>query len=143
MPTTLTGFTSLAEVWNYSHYGTVYYRAPLDMCAYPVTVVHKYRNGKLRIHAPGLKFTADAGHLERFGRSSHEVKTRPTFTLSDDGTMDTVVECSECGAEVRFTFASGPDELGEGPEAYDAFVADCIENAASDHVCESDDSEAV
>ncbi len=83
--------------------------------------------------------------------------------LSDDGTMDTVLRCTDCGEEFRFSY-DGPDEqpdtsewtdgerdwferTGEYPEdraadAYDAFVDWAIEDATNDHECPSaDDSE--
>ena len=44
----------------------VHYQAPLDYSPVPVVVVRKFKNGKLRIRAPHLTFTADAGHLDRF-----------------------------------------------------------------------------
>jgi RNase P subunit RPR2 len=34
------------------------------------------------------------------------------FNLSDDGTLDTVVTCSECGAELRYNF-DGDMEAGQ------------------------------
>ncbi len=49
------------------------------------------------------------------------------FELSDDGTMDTVLVCSFCGVEARYTFD------GEDGESYDEFVAWAIEDAEGDH----------
>lgn len=41
------------------------------------------------------------------------------FFLSDDGTLDTVFECAECGHVERFTYdADMDDERSEGPRAY-------------------------
>lgn len=51
--------------------------------------------------------------------------------LGDDGTLDTVIVCSECGEEFRFNFD------GDGERAYRAFVAECKNQAAADHVCET------
>lgn len=50
------------------------------------------------------------------------------FELSDDGTMDTVVRCTECGQEDRYNFEPGPDADEDADDtdneaAYDAFVA--------------------
>ncbi len=63
-----------------------------------------------------------------------------TFSLADDGTMDTVISCDDCGAELRYNFDPGPDEA-DGEEAYDAFVAWCIEDAESEHECETVDAD--
>ena len=53
-----------------------------------------------------------------------------TFELTDDGTMDTVLRCSDCGGEQRFTdYAS--DEEG----AYAEWVEECVAFAESDHEC--------
>jgi len=61
------------------------------------------------------------------------------FELTDDGTMDTVVRCTECGQELRYNYdPSGPgaedSELSD-EDAYDAFIAECIEDAESEHEC--------
>jgi len=53
------------------------------------------------------------------------------FTLSDDGTMDTVVTCSECGQDERYTFQ------GDGDETYDEYVTYALEDAAIDHECKA------
>lgn len=58
--------------------------------------------------------------------------------LTDDGTLDTVLRCSECGEEFRYNF----DEHGEdctvedgSCDCYDAFVEWAIEDAESEHDC--------
>lgn len=56
--------------------------------------------------------------------------------LRDDGTMDTVVGCSECGHEMRFNFDPGPDE--EGFQDYDDFIDECIETMEEEHECDED-----
>lgn len=57
----------------------------------------------------------------------------PDFTLIDDGTLDTVYKCDDCGVEERFTFA------GTDFETYDDFL-DWINNEALDeHECSIDD----
>ncbi len=61
--------------------------------------------------------------------------------LTDDGTLDTVLRCSECGKEMRYNYdPCGPDtepaDDDQQAEAnYDAFVAECIEDATADHEC--------
>lgn len=84
--------------------------------------------------------------------------------LTDDGTMDTVLRCSECGAEMRYNYEP-PDDPSEslawcqqwherhpgksdydadvalGQHLYDAFVKWAIEDATADHVCEPRDDE--
>ena len=59
--------------------------------------------------------------------------TVDNFTLLDDGTMDTVIQCDECGVELRYTYS------GDGLETYDAFIEWCFEDAASEHECEVDE----
>ena len=63
--------------------------------------------------------------------------------LGDDGTLDTVIVCSECGAEMRFNYEpadswDGIDTatLAEAEAGYDDFVVWCMEQAAEDHECE-------
>lgn len=62
--------------------------------------------------------------------------------LGDDGTLDTVVRCSECGAEYRFNYASAEQGDTNPPNgnAYDSFVMWAIEEATETH---SDDGCAV
>jgi hypothetical protein len=58
--------------------------------------------------------------------------TSERIVLGDDGTLDTVVYCRECGREYRGTF--------EGREAiYDVFVESLIESVEEDHICERED----
>lgn len=87
-----------------------------------------------------------------------------SFSLTDDGTMDTVVRCDECGEEVRFNYDSSayPEEdysadvdaiMADDPSLtraqaedilnerrYDAFIDECCEEAAEDHECPNDPS---
>lgn len=56
------------------------------------------------------------------------------ITLIDDGTMDTVLRCSECGEEMRYNFQPDPDIDDDG-DAYDDFVEWAIEDATADHEC--------
>lgn len=60
------------------------------------------------------------------------------FLLSDDGTMDTVVVCSQCSTEARFLYQPEPelDATEDAPsdeDAYDAWVSECLTEAAEDH----------
>jgi hypothetical protein len=50
--------------------------------------------------------------------------------LGDDGTLDTVIVCSECGAEMRYNFD------GSDGEEYADFVEWAKDDAADDHECE-------
>lgn len=49
-----------------AHTGPLFYHAPLDYRPAIVTVVRRFKNGKLRLRAGDVSFTADAGHLDRF-----------------------------------------------------------------------------
>jgi len=64
------------------------------------------------------------------------------FMLGDDGTLDTVIECRDCGAEMRYNFQGYGDidsgDLFDDAQAYDAFVDQCIEDANDNHVCGED-----
>lgn len=62
--------------------------------------------------------------------------------LTDDGTLDTVLRCSECGEEFRGNFdANGPNPFTKEPTeadarvAYDAWVADFIQEVTEEHTC--------
>ena len=67
------------------------------------------------------------------------------FYLTDDGTMDTVVRCENCGQELRYNYASGPfadeDYYTDDETAYDEFIAYALYDAELEHSC-SDDDEA-
>lgn len=52
--------------------------------------------------------------------------------LTDDGTLDTVLRCSECGEEFRGNFDPGIDEDGY---SYDDYVSEFIADVEMDHVC--------
>ena len=59
--------------------------------------------------------------------------------LGDDGTLDTVIYCAECGAETRFNYdpaisAEDANDVGD----YDAFVGECLEEFESEHDCGED-----
>lgn len=53
------------------------------------------------------------------------------FELIDDGTLNTVVRCSECGKEYRYNYQDSCDE----------FVAECIDDATDHHICEFSESD--
>lgn len=62
--------------------------------------------------------------------------------LGDDGTMDTVICCSECGEEMRYTYAAGPDDqtyYDPDAQTYDEFVAWAMEDFDEDHECEEEE----
>lgn len=65
--------------------------------------------------------------------------------LADDGTMDTVIRCSECGEEFRFnydpSFEDEPETEDEAQDRYDAFVDECIEEIEAEHECSADEDE--
>lgn len=86
------------------------------------------------------------------------------ITLSDDGTLDTVLRCDECGDEFRFNWDGAPsddddaDELAALADAnptlnerqlqelldktlYDEWVDSCICEIESEHECHSEDDE--
>lgn len=58
--------------------------------------------------------------------------------LGDDGTLDTVIVCSECGEELRYNFDGidddGRAEMSDG-DAYEAFVTWALEDAGEQHDC--------
>lgn len=45
---------------------TLYYHAPLDTAPRPVLVRKRFKNGKMRLDAGEVVFTADRDHLDRF-----------------------------------------------------------------------------
>jgi hypothetical protein len=44
----------------------LYYQAPLDPLPQRVEICRRFKNGKVRVRARDVEFTADAGHLDRF-----------------------------------------------------------------------------
>ena len=68
------------------------------------------------------------------------------IVLADDGTLDTVIECLECGEQFRFSFASWAESLDDDDEDdqddYDAFVEWCIEDVEAEHECDESDDDA-
>ena len=51
--------------------------------------------------------------------------------LRDDGTMDTVIACPNCGEEARYTFIREDEET-----TYDDYVQSCIDDFDSEHECD-------
>ena len=62
------------------------------------------------------------------------------FSLADDGTLDTVVACDDCGEEVRY-YTDLDDEdceaekTGDDCGCYDRFVAWAKKDAEEHHEC--------
>ena len=61
------------------------------------------------------------------------------FNVGDDGTMDTVVSCSQCGEELRYNW-DGPEDTDDGiPEEveaqhqYNQWLDWCCQDAAEQH----------
>ena len=55
------------------------------------------------------------------------------FSLVDDGTLDTVFECSECRSHERFNYETST-EYDEGMD-YLSFLDVCRELLLSEHTC--------
>lgn len=53
-----------------------------------------------------------------------------TFTLVDDGTLDTVIKCDNCSQEIRFT--GGEVDLNM---RHDEWVDYCMAMAKEEHEC--------
>jgi hypothetical protein len=64
-----------------------------------------------------------------------------SMRLGDDGTMDTVIVCSECGTELRYNFDGDnwdgihTADLAAQERAYDEFVDESIKDAERRHIC--------
>lgn len=58
--------------------------------------------------------------------------------LGDDGTLDTVIYCSECGVEQRYNFDPAmPDTIDDIESDYASFVDWCLEDFDSEHECQT------
>ena len=69
--------------------------------------------------------------------------TMHTFSLVDDGTMDTVIACDDCGQEMRYNFDGDHGEdctpIANGDcDCYGRFVDWAIEESADCHYCGSE-----
>ena len=71
--------------------------------------------------------TAPIALMTQVGTSTHE----HAIELGDDGTMDTVLVCTQCSEEFRGTY-DGPG----GEVDYTAWVGEFIEEVAAEHVCD-------
>ena len=56
--------------------------------------------------------------------------------LGNDGSMDTVVFCSECGREYRGTWMPDSDDTDD---TYDAYVEWFMDDVGTSHICGEDD----
>ena len=59
-----------------------------------------------------------------------------SILLGDDGTLDTMVYCSECKREYRGNW----DPSGEEDDTYDNFINWLIDEVTDEHVCGEDES---
>ena len=55
-----------------------------------------------------------------------------SFSLGDDGTLDTLIVCNDCNAELRYNF-DGDDDMPE--YAYGEFVKWAKNDATETHIC--------
>ena len=60
------------------------------------------------------------------------------INLGDDGSLDTVLVCDECGAEMRYNY-DDTDHSGN-PDAYEEFVDWAIADASDQHSCQDADA---
>ena len=58
-----------------------------------------------------------------------------TFSLVDDGTLDTVVRCILCDVELRYNPSVDADSDDETEDAGDRRIESVLAMAADDHVC--------
>lgn len=58
--------------------------------------------------------------------------------LGDDGTLDTLIVCSDCKAEFRYNYDpvhGREDATDDADDNYDSFVAWALEDAEGAHDC--------
>ena len=65
-----------------------------------------------------------------------------TFTLGDDGTLDTVIYCDDCKSELRYTFdgkhAGDCNPIANGDcDCYGRFIDWAMADAFDTHDCNS------
>lgn len=70
------------------------------------------------------------------------------FRLGDDGTLDTVIVCTDCSAEMRFNaddtmHSDDCVNMAGTCGCYDTFIEWCIEQCESDHECKGTDDATV
>lgn len=97
----------------------------------PVLYVITRARGRLRkvcgrpcLRALGLDRSSDWAHTE--------VMHEPQMVLSDDGTLDTVIECAVCHREYRFNY-DGEECHRDPEECYQEFVDYAIAEATAEH----------
>ncbi|KKL66027.1 hypothetical protein LCGC14_2149070 [marine sediment metagenome] len=65
-----------------------------------------------------------------------------TFTLDDDGTLDTIVTCDECGAQHRYNPDPPLDDhdtnCGDSCECSDARIEWALQDAEETHECQTE-----
>lgn len=69
------------------------------------------------------------------------------IALGDDGSLDTVLKCIECGEEFRFNYQQSDVEDQQGVELseqerkadYDDWVKSLINETEAEHVCGEED----
>ena len=89
-------------------------------------------------------FRIGMGSVYVFGMSGSK-KGHAMIRLSDDGTMDTVLKCDECGEEMRYNFDTHNEDCTDESGAcgcYDEFVDWAIEDAEYEHECEQEEAQA-
>jgi hypothetical protein len=57
--------------------------------------------------------------------------------LADDGTLDTVLRCADCGEEFRFNYANAATD-GEDEDDYEEWLDHIIRETADEHDCPRD-----
>ena len=60
------------------------------------------------------------------------------IVLGDDGTMDTVLHCTECGQEFRYNFDASDCPDSALDDQYNDFISWAIQDAESDHECDKE-----
>ena len=65
-----------------------------------------------------------------------------TFSLVDDGTLDTVVRCILCDVELRYSGIEFEVEDGDDDDRSDRRIEAALAMAADDHVCGDDGNTA-
>lgn len=68
--------------------------------------------------------------------------TNQRMRLGDDGTLDTVIVCEDCGAELRYNYnpSEEQDEDTTDEEAYEDFIDWALDDAENEHECEPEES---
>jgi hypothetical protein len=78
--------------------------------------------------------------MNNIERMQAQTEAHATFRLVDDGTLDTVVQCTYCGGEERFDSLALLDDDEEidalGDSVDDVRRRRAISSAEADHECE-------